>query len=121
MKSHFSFPWKLILLATTAFILSFPAVVKAQSYNPVEPFPEDLPATGNINDLDGLQERQVEDWFPEQNTGTDSQTLLEINTTNTPPLSVNDRSSQIKEENDWQRSSSGEPKQTGSGFPLGTF
>ncbi|MBE9203091.1 hypothetical protein IQ218_06010 [Synechocystis salina LEGE 06099] len=120
MKYHSS-PWKLVLLASTAFVLGFPVTVAAQSYNPVEPFPADLPATGNINDLDGLQERQVEDWFPQQNTGNDSQTLLEINDTNTPPLSINDRSSQIKKENDWQRSSSGEPKQTGSGFPLGTF
>lgn len=120
MKYHSS-PWKLVLLAGTTLVLGSPTTVTAQSYNPVEPFPEDLPATGNINDLDGLQERQVEDWFPQQNMGTNSQTLLEINTTNTPPLSINDRSSQIKEENDWQRSSSGEPKQTGSGFPLGTF
>ncbi|WLT37984.1 hypothetical protein NON20_20620 [Synechocystis sp. B12] len=120
MKYHYS-PWKLVLLAGTAFVLGTPTTVTAQSYNPVEPFPEDLPATGNINDLDGLQERQVEDWFPQQNMGTNSQTLLEINTTNTPPLSINDRSSQIKEENDWQRSSSGNPNKQVPVFPWVLF
>ncbi|AIE73279.1 MULTISPECIES: hypothetical protein [unclassified Synechocystis] len=120
MKCHPS-PWKSILFAGTVFALAVPTGVQSQSYAPMEPFPQDLPATGNINDLNGLQERQVQDWFTPSNISTESQTLLEINTTNAPGLSINDRSSQIKEENDWQRTSSGEPKQTGSGFPLGTF
>lgn len=93
----------------------------AQSFNTAEPFPEDLPATGNIDDLNGLQERQVDDWFPPENVSTDSQTLLEINSDNSGLDITNDRTTQIREQGNWQRNNSGDPKQTGGGIPLGTF
>jgi len=111
----------LILFAGTALVLGSPLGVQAQSFGTAEPFPEDLPATGDINDLNGLQERQVGDWFPQQTVSNESQTLLEINASTYPTLTINDRSSQLIEEADWQRTSSGEPRRSGSGLPLGTF
>jgi hypothetical protein len=110
-----------MFFATMGFALALPKVAQAQFFDPVEPLPEDLPANGNINDLNGLQERQVSDWFPQGSISSDSQTILEINPNNAPDLTINDRTEQIKEQDDWQRSSPGEPKQTGSGIPLGTF
>jgi hypothetical protein len=63
----------------------------------------------------------VSDWFPQGNISTDSQTLLQIDSNNAPPLTVNDTTTQIREQDNWQRNPSGDPKQTGPGLPFGTF
>jgi hypothetical protein len=112
---------ELILGSGIALVLISSGEVRGQSLETMEPYPNDLPATGNINDLDGLQERQVSDWFPQESIGTDSPTLLEINSDNSSSPIIKDRTTQIREQDNWQRNSSGEPKQTGSGIPLGTF
>ena len=111
----------LIFSVGTALVLGSPEDVQGQSFNTIEPLPEDLPATGNINDLNGLEERQVSDWFPQGSMSNDSQTILEINSDNSAPGTTSDLTTQIKEQDNWQRNSSGDPKQTGSGIPLGTF
>lgn len=107
-------------MASLSFLIGLPAGAQAQFSAPGQPLPEDLPATGNIDDLDGLQERRLGDWFPQDSISRDSQTILEINS-DSPPLPGNEQNYQRQEEKNWPRHSPGEPKSGGAGIPLGTF
>lgn len=79
------------------------------------------PVTGNIRDLDGLEERQLNDWFPQNGISeTLGETPLEINQDTYRPT-VNDPQVIRSQENDWKNNATGDPKQSGAGIPLGQF
>lgn len=93
----------------------------AQGLNRPENAEDSLPATGNIQDLDGLEERRMNDWFPQNGiSGGSSETLLEVNEDSYRP-SVNDPQIIRSQEDDWRNNTSGDPKQSGAGIPLGEF
>jgi hypothetical protein len=113
----------LLITTTTAIALGSVGTVRAQ--RPTVPSTQpgvetDLP-TGNIRDLDGLEPREVNDWFP-QNGISDgrSGTILEINQ-NSPPSTVVNPQLIGGQDEEWKNSTSGDPKQTGAGIPLGKF
>ena len=80
----------------------------------------DLP-TGSIQDLDGLEEREVDDWFPQNGiSGGQAPGVLEINQ-NSPPSSIVNPQIIRNQDDDWRNNTSGDPKQSGAGIPLGEF
>ncbi len=112
--------WFLLLSTSVvcSLLLGTGLSVQSQSLSPgvEETF---VPADGSINDLDGLQERQTQDWFP-QNRPQWEEEALEVNDETYRPT-VNDPDIIRREESEWRNRGSGDPKQTGSGIPLGEF
>ena len=93
----------------------------AQGLNAPENAEELVLPTGNSQDLEGLEERRVNDWFPQNGISEgQSETLLEINEDSYRP-SVNDPDVIRNQEKDWRNNTSGDPKQSGAGIPLGEF
>jgi len=94
----------------------------AQTLNDPDNAEDLVPATGNIQDLDGLEEREVNDWFPQNGTseGRSEVILLEVNEESYTPT-VNDPQVIRNQENNWKNNASGNPKKTGRGIPLGEF
>lgn len=104
-----------------AIALGSAPCVMAQTFNDLDNAEELTPATGNIQDLDGLEEREVNDWFPENGTSEGrSGTILEINQ-NSPPSTVVNPQIIGEQDEEWKNNTSGDPKQTGAGIPLGKF
>lgn len=80
----------------------------------------DLP-TGNSQDLNGLEEREVDDWFPQNGiSGGQAPGVLEINK-NSPPSSIVNPQLIRNQNDEWINHTSGDPKQSGAGIPLGEF
>jgi hypothetical protein len=107
-----------------AIALGSSPVAMAQTLNDFDPDnAEDLaPATGNIRDLDGLEAREVSDWFRKNgiSEGRSEIILLEVNEESYTPT-VNDPQIIRNQENNWKNNASGNPKKTGRGIPLGEF
>ncbi|MEY2984916.1 MAG: hypothetical protein RLZZ568_1533 [Cyanobacteriota bacterium] len=121
MTIHDFFILKQVGIAWVAITLGLSPLAWSQELNTGENVEETLPATGTINDLEGLEERRVNDWFP-QDSISDGQTeaIFKINDETDQP-SVNDSQIIRSQDNDWKNNTSGEPKQSGAGIPLGNF
>ncbi len=112
---------KLLGTTLTAIALGSSHLATAQTFDVPDNAEELLPATGNSQDLDGLQERGINDWFPQNGISEgESETILKIDEESYRPT-VNDPQIIRNQENDWKNNASGDPKQTGSGIPLGEF
>jgi len=111
-----------LLTATTlAIALGSANAVMAQGLNALDNGEDLLPATGNIRDLDGLEERRVNDWFPQNGISEGAPSgVLKMNQ-DALPSPVVDPQIIRNQDDDWRRNTSGDPKQTGGGIPLGEF
>lgn len=109
------------VLGATAVAIAMEGMEPVQGQPPNASALDPQPATGNIRDLEGLEERWVSDWFPQNGASEMPEEMpLGVNKDTYRPT-VNDPQVIRNQERGWTNNAVGEPKKKGAGIPLGKF